>query len=151
MSWTIFQPTSTPCCTKHWSTGALTALPLPTIQVIKSHHYIYTIFSTKASPGMSELESVHKVAGSPADAIQQWFNAGGMIQFYDYPLEVYLNVGSPFHLNYHKILTDVYLGNKRTGSERHPGYCDPAVSCKKDTEREMGPWSVRRPLYPSRY
>ncbi|KAI0852011.1 glycoside hydrolase family 3 protein [Daldinia vernicosa] len=41
--------------------------------------------------GMVELQAVHRVAGSPADAIQQWFNAGGMVQFYDFPLEVYLN------------------------------------------------------------
>lgn len=41
---------------------------------------------------MQQLETVHKVADSPADAIRQWFNAGGMIQFYDYPLETYLNV-----------------------------------------------------------
>ncbi|KAI8626050.1 glycoside hydrolase family 3 protein [Xylariaceae sp. FL1651] len=37
------------------------------------------------------LYSVHRVADSPADAIRQWFNAGGMVQFYDYPLETYLN------------------------------------------------------------
>ncbi|KAJ9139388.1 Glycoside hydrolase family 3 protein [Pleurostoma richardsiae] len=41
--------------------------------------------------GMVELERTHRVADSPADAIRQWINAGGMIQFYDYPLEVYLN------------------------------------------------------------
>ncbi|KAH9906993.1 family 3 glycoside hydrolase [Xylariomycetidae sp. FL2044] len=41
--------------------------------------------------GMVELETMHRVAGSPADAIRQWFNAGGMLQFYDYPLETYLN------------------------------------------------------------
>ncbi|KAI0805272.1 glycoside hydrolase family 3 protein [Xylaria sp. FL0064] len=41
--------------------------------------------------GMSELFSVHRVADSPADGIRQWFEAGGMIQFYDYPLELYLN------------------------------------------------------------
>ncbi|KAI0904662.1 glycoside hydrolase family 3 protein [Ustulina deusta] len=41
--------------------------------------------------GMSELFSVHRVADSPADAIRQWFDAGGMVQFYDYPLETYLN------------------------------------------------------------
>ncbi|CAK7212346.1 hypothetical protein SCUCBS95973_001432 [Sporothrix curviconia] len=38
-----------------------------------------------------ELETVHRVARSPADAIGQWFNAGGMVQFYDYPLDVFLN------------------------------------------------------------
>ncbi|OTB04246.1 glycoside hydrolase family 3 protein [Hypoxylon sp. CI-4A] len=48
-------------------------------------------FTIADDTGMIELQSVHKVAGSPADAFQQWFNAGGMIQFYDYPLEVYLN------------------------------------------------------------
>ncbi|KAI0148399.1 glycoside hydrolase family 3 protein [Xylariaceae sp. FL1272] len=42
--------------------------------------------------GMSEVYDVHRVAGSPADAIKQWFNAGGMVQFYDYPLESYLNI-----------------------------------------------------------
>ncbi|KAI2637267.1 glycoside hydrolase family 3 protein [Xylaria nigripes] len=41
--------------------------------------------------GMSELFSQHKVADSPADGIRQWFTAGGMIQFYDYPLDTYLN------------------------------------------------------------
>ncbi|KAI2616353.1 glycoside hydrolase family 3 protein [Hypoxylon sp. NC1633] len=48
-------------------------------------------FTIADDTGMSELQSVHRVANSPADAIRQWFNAGGMIQFYDYPLEVYLN------------------------------------------------------------
>lgn len=41
--------------------------------------------------GMREVQTIHQVADSAADAIQQWFNAGGMIQFYDYPFEVYLN------------------------------------------------------------
>lgn len=41
---------------------------------------------------MIELETMHKVAASPADAMAQWFNAGGMLQFYDYSLETYLNV-----------------------------------------------------------
>lgn len=43
---------------------------------------------------MVELQVVHQVADSPGSAIGQWFNAGGMIQFYDYPLETYLNVKS---------------------------------------------------------
>lgn len=42
--------------------------------------------------GMSELEYVHMVADSPTDTIGQWFNAGGMIEYYDYPLETYMNV-----------------------------------------------------------
>ncbi|CAJ2506689.1 Uu.00g078750.m01.CDS01 [Anthostomella pinea] len=41
--------------------------------------------------GMSDLYKAHRVADSPADAMRQWFNAGGMVQFYDYPLETYLN------------------------------------------------------------
>ncbi|KAK6852336.1 glycoside hydrolase family 3 protein [Apiospora arundinis] len=40
--------------------------------------------------GMVELETMHQVAYSPADAIAQWFNAGGMLQFYDYSLETYI-------------------------------------------------------------
>ena len=44
--------------------------------------------------GVSELEGSHMVASSPADAIGQWHNAGGMVQYYDYPLDVYLNVSS---------------------------------------------------------
>lgn len=51
-------------------------------------------FVTADDTGMKQLQVRHKVASSPADAIQQWFNAGGMIQFYDYPLSVYLNVRS---------------------------------------------------------
>ena len=45
---------------------------------------------------MLELQTIHRVADSPADAIKQWFNAGGMLQFYDYPLEVFLNVRSKY-------------------------------------------------------
>lgn len=41
--------------------------------------------------GMSELYSIHRVADSPADAIRQWYTAGGMVQFYDWPLELLLN------------------------------------------------------------
>ncbi|KAI0142286.1 glycoside hydrolase family 3 protein [Hypoxylon sp. NC0597] len=48
-------------------------------------------FTIADDTGMVELQAVHRIADSPGDAIRQWFNAGGMIQFYDYPLEVYLN------------------------------------------------------------
>lgn len=41
--------------------------------------------------GMAELFSVHRVADSPADAIRQWYQAGGMVQFYDWSLETLLN------------------------------------------------------------
>ena len=32
------------------------------------------------------------ISDSSADTIMQWFNAGGMISFYDFPFDVYLNV-----------------------------------------------------------
>ena len=41
---------------------------------------------------MKMLQTGHYVSSSPADTINQWFTAGGMLQFYDYPLEIYLNV-----------------------------------------------------------
>ncbi|KAI2467783.1 glycoside hydrolase family 3 protein [Annulohypoxylon bovei var. microspora] len=48
-------------------------------------------FTIADDTGMVELQVVHQVADSPGSAIGQWFNAGGMIQFYDYSLEIYLN------------------------------------------------------------
>ncbi|KAH8895623.1 glycoside hydrolase family 3 protein [Thozetella sp. PMI_491] len=51
----------------------------------------YDGFIMADDTGMMELVTQHHVAGSPAEAIRQWFNAGGMLQFYDYPLELYLN------------------------------------------------------------
>jgi hypothetical protein len=41
---------------------------------------------------MAQLFTTHHVASSPADAIAQWFNAGGMIDFYDFPIDVLVNV-----------------------------------------------------------
>lgn len=41
--------------------------------------------------GLSMLYETHRVTGSVADTIAQWHNAGGMVQYYDFPLEVYLN------------------------------------------------------------
>ncbi|KAF1957192.1 glycoside hydrolase family 3 protein [Byssothecium circinans] len=41
--------------------------------------------------GMKQLQVGHGVAKSPSDAIGQWYNAGGMVQYYDYPLETLLN------------------------------------------------------------
>ncbi|KAK0219542.1 glycoside hydrolase family 3 protein [Armillaria nabsnona] len=41
--------------------------------------------------GMRMLNVRHTVSNSPADTIQQWFNAGGNLQFYDYDLPTYLN------------------------------------------------------------
>ncbi|KAK8092387.1 glycoside hydrolase family 3 protein [Apiospora kogelbergensis] len=51
----------------------------------------YEGFVMADDTGMIELETIHQVAHSPADAIAQWLNAGGMLQFYDYSLETYLN------------------------------------------------------------
>ncbi|KAF9467108.1 family 3 glycoside hydrolase [Collybia nuda] len=42
--------------------------------------------------GMRELLTGHLVASNNGDTIQQWFNAGGQIQFYDYPLSKYRNI-----------------------------------------------------------
>ncbi|KAK0205764.1 glycoside hydrolase family 3 protein [Desarmillaria ectypa] len=40
---------------------------------------------------LSMLNVRHTVSNSPADTIQQWFNAGGNLQYYDYDLPTYLN------------------------------------------------------------
>ncbi|KAJ7637351.1 glycoside hydrolase family 3 protein [Mycena polygramma] len=48
-------------------------------------------FTTADDTGMAQLFSTHRVASSPADAIAQWFNAGGMIDFYDFPIDVLVN------------------------------------------------------------
>ncbi|KAF2087806.1 glycoside hydrolase family 3 protein [Saccharata proteae CBS 121410] len=48
-------------------------------------------FVTADDTGLQMLRERHKVSSSDADTIQQWFNAGGMIQYYDFPLEIYLN------------------------------------------------------------
>lgn len=43
---------------------------------------------------MRNILTQHKVANSQADAMQQWFNAGGMIDFYDWDLDSYLTASS---------------------------------------------------------
>ncbi|KAJ6484497.1 glycoside hydrolase family 3 protein [Mycena vitilis] len=48
-------------------------------------------FTTADDTGMAQLFSTHRVASSPADAIAQWFNAGGMIDFYDFPIDLLVN------------------------------------------------------------
>ncbi|KAL5452327.1 hypothetical protein PMIN07_002777 [Paraphaeosphaeria minitans] len=48
-------------------------------------------FVTADDTGMKQLQTEHNVAESPADAIGQYYNAGGMVQFYDYPLYELLN------------------------------------------------------------
>ena len=56
------------------------------------HQQTQVVELANVSIGMSELENVHLVSSSPADTIGQWFNAGGMVSYYDYPLSTYLNV-----------------------------------------------------------
>ncbi|KAJ7174641.1 glycoside hydrolase family 3 protein [Mycena filopes] len=41
--------------------------------------------------GMKYLLTRHTVADSNADTIQQWFNAGGGVQFYDFTIDIFLN------------------------------------------------------------
>ncbi|KAJ6155905.1 beta-glucosidase [Penicillium chermesinum] len=41
--------------------------------------------------GLSELLNTHLVTDSVADTISQWHNSGGMIQYYDFPLDQYIN------------------------------------------------------------
>lgn len=43
-------------------------------------------------PGIRNLITQHHVATSQSDAMKQWFNAGGMINFYDWDLDSYINV-----------------------------------------------------------
>ncbi|KAJ3760099.1 glycoside hydrolase family 3 protein [Lentinula raphanica] len=38
-----------------------------------------------------QLQQGHMVSNSPADTLSQWFNAGGMIQYYDFDIETFLN------------------------------------------------------------
>ncbi|KAJ7661448.1 glycoside hydrolase family 3 protein [Mycena polygramma] len=51
----------------------------------------YDGFIIADDTAMQNLITRHFVANSDADAIQQWFNAGGGVQFYDFPLEIFLN------------------------------------------------------------
>ncbi|KAF7317554.1 Glycoside hydrolase family 3 protein [Mycena kentingensis (nom. inval.)] len=48
-------------------------------------------FTLADDTGMAQLFGSHGVASSPADAIAQWFNAGGMVNFYDVPIDVWVN------------------------------------------------------------
>ncbi|KAF8917429.1 glycoside hydrolase family 3 protein [Mucidula mucida] len=51
----------------------------------------YDGFITADDTGMKMLYVRHQVSSSPADTIQQWFNAGGQLQYYDYDLGTYMN------------------------------------------------------------
>lgn len=48
-------------------------------------------FVTADDTGIVMLYPRHNVSSTPADTIAQWFNAGGMIQYYDFPLDVFVN------------------------------------------------------------
>ncbi|KAK5991890.1 putative beta-glucosidase I-like protein [Cladobotryum mycophilum] len=48
---------------------------------------------------MRNLLTQHKVASSQADAMQQWFNAGGMIDFYDFEFDSYLTAAKELVAN----------------------------------------------------
>lgn len=47
-------------------------------------------FVTADDSAVKMLMHGHRVADSPAGAIGQWLNAGGMIQYYDFPFETFL-------------------------------------------------------------
>ncbi|KAJ5382055.1 beta-glucosidase [Penicillium cataractarum] len=51
----------------------------------------YDGFITADDTGLSELLYTHQVTSTVADTIAQWHNAGGMVQFYDFSLEEYIN------------------------------------------------------------
>ncbi|CAI7595353.1 unnamed protein product [Penicillium manginii] len=51
----------------------------------------YDGYITADDTGLSELLNTHLVTSSVADTIAQWHNAGGMVQFYDFSLEEYIN------------------------------------------------------------
>ncbi|RDW61408.1 glycoside hydrolase family 3 protein [Coleophoma crateriformis] len=48
-------------------------------------------FVTADDTGIAMLQYRHATAASPGEAIKQWFNAGGMIQYYDYSVDTFLN------------------------------------------------------------
>lgn len=56
-----------------------------------------------------------------ADTIVQWHNAGGMVQFYDFSLEEYINV-SIHHTPNSKSLADIltFQGHGCSAFQRHP-------------------------------
>lgn len=51
-------------------------------------------FTLADDTAMRNLLTEHKVASSQADAMQQWFNAGGMIDYYDWDLDSYITVST---------------------------------------------------------
>ncbi|KAJ7196943.1 glycoside hydrolase family 3 protein [Mycena pura] len=55
------------------------------------HPMLYEALADWDYDGMKYLLIRHTVANSNADTIQQWFNAGGGVQFYDFTLDIFLN------------------------------------------------------------
>ncbi|KAH8926958.1 glycoside hydrolase family 3 protein [Atractiella rhizophila] len=49
------------------------------------------IFVMADDTGVAQMYVRHQTTTSPADGIAQWFNASGGLQYYDYPLPVFLN------------------------------------------------------------
>ena len=42
--------------------------------------------------GLQRVQNLHRATASAEDNIKTWFNMGGQIQYYDYPLDQWLNV-----------------------------------------------------------
>ncbi|CRG83500.1 beta-glucosidase [Talaromyces islandicus] len=47
-------------------------------------------YITADDTGLEEFLSTHMVTSSIGDTLTQWFNAGGMVQYYDFPLDTFL-------------------------------------------------------------
>ncbi|UKZ67853.1 uncharacterized protein TrAtP1_009011 [Trichoderma atroviride] len=58
-------------------------------QALKDWNYDGLVIADDTA--LRNLLTEHKVASSQADAMQQWFNAGGMIDYYDWDLDSYIN------------------------------------------------------------
>ena len=95
---------------------------------------------------VQELQTVHRVAATPADAIGQWFNAGGMIQFYDYPLEVFLTVSLSFlsFSQYNLLTQEEHTG---AGCPRDGGNDDTSSTCPHDLGRQVGSGALSGAIY----
>lgn len=59
---------------------------------ILSTHFLNPGFVIADDTGMRRVLTTHFAASNASDNIQQWFNSGGQLQFYDYPLSQYRSV-----------------------------------------------------------
>ncbi|KAF7331116.1 Glycoside hydrolase family 3 protein [Mycena venus] len=80
--------------------------------------------------GMKYLLTRHTVANSNADTIQQWFNAGGGVQFYDFTIDIFLNVS-----------------NRRTRRKPHCPRIDAESGCTPRPEHQIRSRPVRRSIH----